>query len=531
MDNILFKSPPKILSIILTALLLGGNGCQTYDDSKVWDELNNQSKRLAALKAWQTVVNDNFGSLHTLVAALQNNDYVTDVTKFDDPAPGGYYIHFATSERATVWNGADGITPQLRISDTTGEWEVCLTGDCDPATVDWTSTGIIAAPQIGAAEDPPGSGIYYWTVNGNRLLNSSDDKIPVTGPQGPQGPTGNTPKVAIGSDNYWYICPDGSCTNTPPGTGWNNTTVKDTGAQGDVIFAEDGIDNTHDDYVEFTLADGYTTIKLPKYVPLGITFDPPASFNNGETKTVTLTAVTGSVQSITPVDVPRGWTVEPKLDENKITVIAPANDGKYYTAAGTVKLLVSDDALRTIIKPLYLSCPACTPPEKLGITFDQPAQFGWGGTKEAGFTTQGNATTVKVLDVPAGWAVAVAKSGNTGKFTITAPDDADASPGEAVVLAADADGNTVMRTLKLAFAPTMLCTQCGFDGSSWVDCYVTTYAYPFDNNTTSNYVQWSGNGTDHYDGARSDKDGRANTAVISSQGTSAVQLCKDLGTG
>jgi hypothetical protein len=42
---------------------------------------------------------------------------------------------------------------------------------------------------------------------------------------------------------------------------------------------------------------------------------------------------------------------------------------------------------------------------------------------------------------------------------------------------------------------------------------------------------WSGNGNTHYEGARSDRNGRANTGAIASTGTSAVQVCKDLGTG
>jgi hypothetical protein len=79
---------------------------------------------------------------------------------------------------------------------------------------------------------------------------------------------------------------------------------------------------------------------------------------------------------------------------------------------------------------------------------------------------------------------------------------------------------------------TTLCTQCCYDGAAWVDCYVTTNAYPFTSTTTT--VVWSGNGNTYYSGASgsgSDKNGRVNTEKISSTGTSAVQICKDLGTG
>jgi hypothetical protein len=80
--------------------------------------------------------------------------------------------------------------------------------------------------------------------------------------------------------------------------------------------------------------------------------------------------------------------------------------------------------------------------------------------------------------------------------------------------------------------PTTLCTACCHNGAAWVDCYVTTNAYPFDNNSTTITVNWMGGNTTYYSGAASDKDGRTNTAAITgSAGTSAVQLCKNLGCG
>jgi hypothetical protein len=82
--------------------------------------------------------------------------------------------------------------------------------------------------------------------------------------------------------------------------------------------------------------------------------------------------------------------------------------------------------------------------------------------------------------------------------------------------------------------PTRLCEKCCYDSeaaSTWVNCDVTTYAYPFNSTTTDTQVVWSGNGTTFYDGARSPYDGRANTEAISSSTVTvnAVQLCKDLG--
>jgi hypothetical protein len=85
------------------------------------------------------------------------------------------------------------------------------------------------------------------------------------------------------------------------------------------------------------------------------------------------------------------------------------------------------------------------------------------------------------------------------------------------------------------FVPTTLCEDCAWDGTQWVDCYVTTNAYPFDDNTTTTGVPWDGiadwSAWTDPQGATSDKDGRANTAAIEARGQSAVQICKDLGPG
>jgi hypothetical protein len=77
-----------------------------------------------------------------------------------------------------------------------------------------------------------------------------------------------------------------------------------------------------------------------------------------------------------------------------------------------------------------------------------------------------------------------------------------------------------------------LCTKCCYSGSAWVDCHVTTHVYPFNTAFTNTSVTWAGGSTYYYTGAKSDRNGRANTAAITgSTPGSAVQICKDLGTG
>jgi hypothetical protein len=89
----------------------------------------------------------------------------------------------------------------------------------------------------------------------------------------------------------------------------------------------------------------------------------------------------------------------------------------------------------------------------------------------------------------------------------------------------------VRRTTPPGSTPNTLCSGCCYNGSSWVNCYVTIYAYPFNDNSSDVRIQWSGNGNTYYPGAYYSMDGRRNTAAISSTGESAVQACKDLGNG
>jgi hypothetical protein len=422
------------LAIILIAL----GGCQKYDDGALWNEVNSQAERLAALETWQTAVNSNIAALQELVSALQTRRYITGVSEFTMPAPGGYAISFNTGAPVTIKHGAKGATGNTGATGATGD-----------------------TPQIGVAEYPAGSGAYYWMLNG-AFIEANGQKLPVTvdgdpGDSGQPGAPGVTPKLRINAaTNCWQVCTTGAC-NVQADAGWedvlgsNGQPVEATGAT-DVIFASGGVDYANDDYVEFTLADGVTKIQVPKYRPLGITFTAPGAFAKGEVKTVAF-AVTGPVQSITALDIPAGWTVTPDLAAHAITITAPAANAINYTAAGTVTLLVSDGATRTFTKPLALECPEHT--DLLDIHFTPPQPFIYGATGAVTYTTTGGAITVKVLGVPAGWTVNVTHTGITGIFNITAPAHLTVSQGEAAVLLLDAAGKAITRPLglRLSFYP------------------------------------------------------------------------------
>ena len=332
---------------VLSLLLLPLGGCQKYDDSALREELNSQAQRIADLEAWQATVNRDITALQELVLALRNQRYIIDVSALTTE-PGGWIIPFNTGAPITISNGAKG---------------------------DKGDDGV--TPDIGVKEDPIGSGVYYWTLNGNWL---NDEKIPVTGKDGKDGNNGTgingvTPKLRINANtNYWQVCYTGTC-DVNNDTGWENVLdnagqpVNATGpqgaagTQGDAIFS--GVNDTHSDYVVFTLAGG-GTITLPKYRTLGITFTQPDVFANSETKEVPFT-LTGGATIVKVLDVLEDWTVAITLSgaAGTFTVTAPGtwNETNYTSEA---LVFVSDAAGNPVMCSLKVfgtpPSAASTPP-------------------------------------------------------------------------------------------------------------------------------------------------------------------------
>jgi hypothetical protein len=309
--------------ILFTLCVLGVamSGCQKYDDTALWDEVNSQAARIAALEAWQATVNGNITALQGLVNALEAHRFITDVTEFTTPAPGGYTISFSFGAPITITNGEDGAK-----------------GDKGDAGV---------SPQIGVAESPAGSGVYYWTLNG-AFIEVGGAKLPVTGPKGDDG---ITPKLRINTTtNQWEMCVKGdACTEAD----WTSI-GQATGDQGDAIFAQNGIDTSHPDYVTFTLAAG-GTITLPRYKKVDITFEEPATFAASETRAVGYT-LSGDVQFVKVLTVSQDWSVKVTDGGNAgtFTITAPAVLGA-SNGAGEAVILVSDGAERTVTRILYLA--------------------------------------------------------------------------------------------------------------------------------------------------------------------------------
>ena len=252
----------------LVALLFASYAC-TYDDTEVRQDIENLKDRVTALEKLCKEMNANIDAMAAILEALETHDYITSVTPITkDGETVGYTITFANGEPITIYHGEDG------KNGVDGE---------DGYT-----------PVIGVAQDS--DGIYYWTLDGEWLLDDAGNKIKAVGIDGKDGADGEdgkdgengadgtdgkdgvdgiTPQLKI-ENEYWYISYDngatwiqlGKATGEDGKDGANGSDGAD-GKDGDSFFQSVTQD---EQYVYFTLADG-TQITLPKGAMLSISFD------------------------------------------------------------------------------------------------------------------------------------------------------------------------------------------------------------------------------------------------------------------
>ena len=135
----------------------------------VWEKLEDLEERIAKLEALCKEMNTNIVALQTIVAALQENDWITGVAPIaKDGKTIGYVISFAKNDPITIYNGEDG---KDGVSGTNG--------------VDGKDG---YTPILGVAKDT--DDVYYWTLDGQWLLDVDGKKLRVTGRDGKDGKDG-----------------------------------------------------------------------------------------------------------------------------------------------------------------------------------------------------------------------------------------------------------------------------------------------------------------------------------------------------
>lgn len=241
-------------SITLLLMTIGiAISCSKFDDTAIWDKLNDHEARLAYLEEICEKMNTDIINLQTIVTALETNDYIVNASPL---ATGdGYTLIFKSGKSIVIYNGKDGANGADGKDGKDGK------------------DGI--TPTISVMKDI--DGVYYWTINNEWLLVSgekvkasvSDGKDGEDGKDGKDGENGITPLLKI-EDEYWYISYNNgeSWEKLGKATG-NDGQNGSNGIDGDSIFSQVTQD---DEFVYFHLANG-TMITLPKHNTENIQFE------------------------------------------------------------------------------------------------------------------------------------------------------------------------------------------------------------------------------------------------------------------
>lgn len=297
-------------TLAVAAMTLLAAACaDDYDDSALWDKVNDHEERIAALEKWQEQTNQSIAAMQEL---LNTTDMITGVTAVtEDGETVGYTITFLHSDPITIYNGAKG-------------------------------------------------------ADGKDGADGEDGEDGATGPEGPQdddGTSAPTPQIQLGSsitsgtietdngkkdNNAWYLSVD-------DGKTWYRVSGTD-GTDGDTWFAE--APRKEGNYYVFTLANDGGSFKVAAYQPFCILAkgETLESFDNAtvpvnEATTLYLSIDEGIeyssiVAQATPVDGDAvltradGWSAKVAESTDGITVtVTPGNAGY---ALLDVSLLLTD---------------------------------------------------------------------------------------------------------------------------------------------------------------------------------------------
>lgn len=143
--------------------------CGGYDDTPIKQDLASLEERITALET----VRSDIDGIKSVVSNVQKGFLVTDVS---DTAEG-WLITFTSGETVLLRHGRNGNTPVVAVRKDT-------------------------------------DGIFYWTIDGEWLLDDSGAKVSVTGKDGATGGIGRegvTPQLDIRA-GWWVVSLDGGAT-------------------------------------------------------------------------------------------------------------------------------------------------------------------------------------------------------------------------------------------------------------------------------------------------------------------------------
>lgn len=279
----------KILAFLVCTVTMFGCG---YDDTNLRNEIDDIRDRLESLEATISSINSQVTELKTIVDYLKGGKVVLNVLETEN----GYILEMSDGSKLTITNGKDGKDGENGKDGKDG-----------------------LTPQIGVKQDTDGE--YYWTVNGEWLLDSNGNKVRANAKDGQDG---HTPQIGVKQDTdgeyYWTV--DGK---------WlldeNQNKIKAVGKDGEKGEKGDKGDSLissitdGDTSVTIVLADG-TELVLPKLAGASLKFklEGDAECYWGDTLPLELEAE--NIISAT-VTTPDGWSGRVNLTSKKAFVTAP----------------------------------------------------------------------------------------------------------------------------------------------------------------------------------------------------------------
>jgi uncharacterized protein (TIGR02145 family) len=421
------------------------NGCSKYDDSALWNEVNDLKARLTKL---EEQVNARITNLQELVEA-RTKKYVTDVLPVPNSEKPDYYlITFSDNTSITINNGVDG------------------------------EDGV--SPQISVEEE---DGIFYWKINDQWLEDGAGNKVRVTGNDGASGADGTTPKIRINSSGYWEICSTGDCPDDAADNtgGWESTDVKATGTPGNP--GEPGTPGMPGDngvtpkirinstgYWEIC-STGNCSNNAADNTGGWESTSVKATGNNGVTPKLRINATNNYWQVCITGTCVNDSEWENVLGSDGQPVKATGDPGTPGTGSDGIFSGIDTTHDGYVIFTLVGGGSISLPKYTMDITFTQPAHMTAGSSIIIPYTLSGGATVVRVFDPPKDWTVEAKKDGPTnGFFIVKAPAtfNDENNAGEATIFISDGHERTAIRTLTLYTIDGITEPTYAYSGQIWV---------------------------------------------------------------
>ncbi|MDE7374756.1 MAG: DUF4988 domain-containing protein [Odoribacter sp.] len=365
--------------------------CDDEDTSDLRDELKTQGDRLEMLENEVEALKlkiEGLNQTYKAVSEMLNGGLITNVEEVTgDDGKSGCKLTIQTVDEAgtqintyTIWNGGDGKDGEDGENGTPG-----------------------SAPQIGV-EQEEATGLYYWTLDGEPMVDADGKKIYATaqdGEQGERGTDGVTPQLKI-EDNTWKISYDGS--NWEELGVFSGTVTAGSNIQvvknGDVVVIKQAgkadieipLTPTTTLGIEFTNIDADAGMSIMKNSVYVVKYEP----KNAENATVKVEMLNGTDFEVENLPGENKFKVTAKGQDASDVVLVHVYDGTVCmhtsfnitsTAAITDSKVVLPLEANEVIYPVQLTLPEAITGEIAIIT-------SLGGTLPAGAVTLPETVTV-----------------------------------------------------------------------------------------------------------------------------------------